>query len=278
MNTKRSRMLLAMDCDKPDAAAVRVLFEIASDEAVEMVGLYVEDEELLRAANLPGLKEIFVSGRSERLDPERIAHDLSRQAAAAQRGFDDLARQLAAEHRGLQSHFLRARGRLAEELDRAAAETDMVLVARSQSGGLRRHHGVTFRGLLHRPGHVLIVNEPWDSGTAVVVVPAPGAVPVAERLARAEGLRLVIAAADDRSAGLAEVPFGAQVRRLARIDEATLADLCLAEDARLLVVGADGGLDQDVLVTSLMDRLPCSVLRLAPAAAAGSVPHPPLRR
>ncbi len=273
MTAKRARLLLAMDCDKPDAAAVRVLFEIVSNPAMELIGIYVEDEDLLRAAHLPGLKEILLSGRSEQLDPDRVAQDLSRQSAAAQQAFHEMARQLAADHRGLQSRFLRARGRLADELDRAATETDIVLVARSQAGGLRRHHGMTFRGLLHRPGHVLIVNEPWDSGTAVVVIPAPGAVQVAERLAQAERLRLVLAAPADRSAGVLDAPSDTQVRRLARFDEASLADLCLEEDARLLVIGADSGFDQDVLVSSLVDRLPCSVLRLAPAKVGGSVPH-----
>lgn len=264
------RVLLALDDVRPDADVLRALQSLLDLDALEMTGLFLEDEELLRAARLPGFREIDFSGAALPLDRERLLRDMALQARAAEEAFRALAERLTREHWRLAHRFRVARGRFAEELDRAAAEADFVLVTRrARGGGFRQRLGRTFANLVRQPRHVLFVNEPWASGTSVVVVNAGRtALDHAALIAEAQGLRLVIAnpvAVPPPPA--TRLPPNTVVRQLTSLDEQAIADLCLREDARLLVLPELPGLDWAELLLTLTDRLPCSILKLAEPAS-----------
>ncbi|MFU8817202.1 MAG: hypothetical protein ACNA7W_17785 [Pseudomonadales bacterium] len=266
------RVLVTFDCTHPNESVLCQLARLIGADGLDVTGLYVEDEDLLRAASLPGLREISLSGQEVAMDAARMAREIALEAAAAERAFELLARRLAQEHALLSHQFLVARGHIAEEVGRAAAQSDFVMVTRAlRATGLRPRLGRSYRDLVQRSKQVLFVNEPWASGTSVVVLNgSPAALDTAARLATAEGLRLVVAlppaeapGADAASLPLRELPPGAVSRRLDSWREQTIADLCLREDARLLVVPGRDDLDWTELLLSLMDRLPCSVLKLA---------------
>ncbi|HEX7036892.1 MAG TPA: hypothetical protein VF210_14040 [Pseudomonadales bacterium] len=264
------RVLLALDDARPDVNVLRALQSLLDLDALEMTGLFLEDEELLRAALLPCFREISYSGVAAPLDRDRLLRDMALQARAAEEAFRALAEHLTREHWRLAHRFLVARGRFAEELDRAAAEAEFVLVTRRARGaGLRQRLGHTFANLVRQPRHVLFVNEPWASGSSVVVVNAGRtALDHAARIAETQGLRLVVAnpvAVPPPAA--ARLPRDAVVRQLTALDEQAIADLCLREDARLLVLPELPDFDWAELLLSLTDRLPCSILKLAEPAA-----------
>ena len=84
--TKPSTVLVVLDCGAREADVLRTLPSLAGVSAPEVLGLFIEDEDLLGAARLPGTVEISVTDlRTAQLDPERIAQDLATQAASAQR-------------------------------------------------------------------------------------------------------------------------------------------------------------------------------------------------
>lgn len=256
------RVLIAFDSGHLSEQLLRQLPHWLGADALEMIGLYVEDEDLLRAARLPGLREISFSGQPSSLEPQRIGEALAREAAAARSAFELLASRLATEHRQLAHRFVVARGRVTDELCHAADESDFVMVTRTlRATGLRPRLGPSFRELIRQPRHVLFVNEPWASGTSVVVLDGDAsALGYGRRLAEAENLRLVLALPPD-----APEPTepGLTTRRLPDLDEERIAELCHREDARLLIVSPSGEVDLTGLLTSLMDRLPCSLLKLA---------------
>lgn len=253
------RLLVALDSRAPDAAALRLLTRLGGGGAMELTCLFVEDEDLTRAAALPGLREISLTGEVQALDPERIAREVAADAESARRAFDRLARELAEDHRALEHRFLVARGRMAEEFHRAAAASDLVMVTRAlRASGLRPRLGRSFLELVREPKPVLFVNEPWDSGTSVVVLgDGPDTLDTAARLARAEGLPLVAVG----PAGT-PTPEGVRLHVLPGMTEPAIAEACRAEDARLLVVPARADVDWPELLVTLLDRLPCSVLKL----------------
>jgi hypothetical protein len=265
------RVLLALDGTRPNDDALRAVWSLLDPEALDVTGLYVEDEDLLRAATLPCLREVSMSGRETSLDVARLTRDMANEAAAARRAFDELAQRLIREHRRLAHHFRVARGPAADVFDRAAAESDFVLVTRALRGtGLRHRFGRSFARLVQQPRHVLFVNEPWSSGSSVVVLRGSDlALDYATRLAEADRLRLVLAVPVAAPPPPAErLPGGAAIRQLTRWDAESVADLCLREDARLLVLPELPDLDWAELLVSLMDRLPCSLLKLAAPRAA----------
>ena len=264
MTENRLRLLVALDCASPSEAVLRALLRLLDADTLDVTALYVEDEDVLRAARLPGAREISLSGHEVSLDAARLARDMAADVTAARQSFEHLARRLARQHRRLQHHFRVARGRMAEELNRAADQSDFVLVTRAlRASGLRPRLARTFTGLVSQKKHVLFVNEPWASGSTVVVLGTrESALHFAERLADADDLGLVVALppAAPPPQGL---PPDARMRPLAEWNEAAIAELCLREDARLLVAPPQSGMDWEALLISLMDRLPCSLLKMA---------------
>jgi hypothetical protein len=266
VNEANVRVLLVLDWPGLDQDVVVTLTKLLRPRGLDLTGLYVEDEDVLRAAALPGLHEISFSGRQFTLDADRLSRDMAVEAAAARRAFNELAQGLARQHERLRHRFLVTRGRAMEELQRTAADFDFVLVARGlRASRLRARHGRHFTQMLTQPQSILFVNEPWASGSSVVVLAGDSqTLQAAARLADIEGLRLVVALppGEDDASGHG-LPDGSIQRTLTNWQEETIADLCLAEDARLLIVSATGQLDWPQLIASLMDRLPCSVLKLA---------------
>ncbi len=259
----RIRILVALDGTQPSEAPLRQLASLLMAEALEVIGLYVEDEDLLRAASLPGLREITFSGEQAVLDAERLAREIAGEAALARAAFELVASRLTSTGATLQYRFLVARGRHAEELARAAEASDFVLISRAlRTAGLRPRFGSSFAELLRQPKNVLVVNEPWDSGSSVVVLRSSDeALRYAERMAESEDLRLVVATPPGAAAP--DLPEGAVRRSLPDWQEETIAELCLREDARLLVVPAATDVNWAELLVSLMDKLPCSLLKVA---------------
>jgi hypothetical protein len=263
----RWRVLLALDGGQPDERVLRTVWRLLRADHLELVGLYVEDEDLLRAAALPCLREVSLSGRESALDTARLAADMAGQAALARTAFEGLAQRFADEAGYLGHRFTVTRGRFAEVFGRAAGECDFVMVTRPRRApSLRRRIGSELPRLLSGPKHVLFVNEPWASGSSVVALHgSDAALEQARRLAEAEGLKLVLALPPGAPPPPAErLPPGTRVRQLARWEEQDIAELCLHEDARVLVMPQRTDLDWAELLISLVDRLPCSLLKLAP--------------
>jgi hypothetical protein len=252
------RVLAAIDYSSPSREVLQQLPRLLGSESIEITGLFIEDEDLLRAANLPGLREVSLSGQEIELDIERVRRQTAEEIDRMRRAFGTVARGLRMRHR-----FEIARGRLAESLCRAAEQSDFVLITRSvRASGLRARRGLQFRELLDQPKDVLFVNEPWASGRSIVVLDGDAeALRVGTRLTEVEGLELVVALPE-----AAPTPeWLADDCRIVRVrdwSEDTIADLCLAADARLLILPAQQPLQWSELLMHLMDRLPCSLLKL----------------
>lgn len=255
----RKRVLVALDCTHPSGETLRQLPRLLGSAPLEITGLYIEDEDLMRAARLPGLREISLTGQIVELDLDRLRRDIAAELATVRKAFEELARELS-----LHCRVEVARGRVSETLCTAASESDFVLVSRTvRTSGLRPRTAPQFGPLLHQTRRVLFVNEPWASGTTVIVLGDDReAIDTGKRLADAEGLRLIVAL--PRSAPLPPgLPDACEIVRLSDRSEDAIADLCQQRDARLLIVPGDDDLDTATLLTGLMDRLPCSLLKLA---------------
>ena len=259
MNEKAcTRVLIAFDCAHPNREILLHLPQLIGSESLELTGLYVEDEDLMRAACLPGLREISLSGQELELTLERLQEEMATDLSRIREAFESIARTMRLRHR-----FEVARGRITEALCAAAQQSDFVLVTRTlRHSGLRPRMGTQFGPLLTQSKRILFVNEPWASGTSIVVVgDDSAAIDAGARLATAEALKLVIAlpAGAEPSPGASAA---STIVRLTHWTEDSIADLCLVRDARLLILPGDESLDAGALLARLMDRLPCSLLKL----------------
>ncbi len=260
MNAKRKRVLYLLDYGTLDTDALRLAGIVSGDGDVEIVGLYVEDEDLINAMRLPGLKEVRMeSSQSESLDSDRLRKDLAVHAAGLRRSFES-----SASRHQLRYSYRVVRGRPSEAVVDAAAQSDFVVVSRAlRSAGLRARQAGQYGPLVQAQKNVLFVNEPWASGSRIVFicegdpVSDSRALDLARRLADVEGLPLVVGTQEPLAIEQAD-----RVHQVVPWDEQAIVEFCEAQDARLLVLSELKQLDWRTLMLSLAERLSCSLLRL----------------
>lgn len=152
------RILVAIDTSADSLAGLDAAARLAAELGAELLGLFVEDEGLLRVAELDVSRRVVAtSGAARELEPGELERHVRAQARRARREL-----RATAERFRVPWSFRSVRGRVTEELVRAAREADLVtLGARGSSPG--RGPGSTVRALLvesDRPVLVLHRNAP----------------------------------------------------------------------------------------------------------------------
>lgn len=254
------RVLIALEFESPSRDVLQALPQLAGAKTMELTGLLIEDKDLLAAAGLPVFREITMAGSVSGAGVEHLRRDLAARASRLRGSFVKLAEDAHVRYR-----FDVARGRHVDEVSRAAQSCDFVVLCRAQRGhGLPTRVGAQFRPLLEQSKTLLFVNEPWLSGSSVVVLHEQDnaafrhALSVANAYAEHAGLQLTIV-----SCVAAATAPGDQGRvYMAQMDAAAVAEVCRLRDARLLVLPGSSSLSVAELLPRLLDVVPCSLLRL----------------
>jgi nucleotide-binding universal stress UspA family protein len=89
---KITRILVAVDASPLSLAALEAAAELAASLQAELLGLYIEDINLLRAADSPFAREVgHFSGSIRDLDSQRLQRQLRSQANRVRRRLSQLA-------------------------------------------------------------------------------------------------------------------------------------------------------------------------------------------
>ena len=163
------RILVALDESEDHQRVLQSAAEVAARLKAEIRGLFVEDVNLLRLADLPCAREIHQTGHQTTPDAAVIRREMKVHADAARRS---LAR--AAERHSLQWSFHVVQGHVASELIMAASESDMMVVGRTRLAHHRRFHvGATARRVAAQaPAAVFIPGRGSLDGPVVVMYDA----------------------------------------------------------------------------------------------------------
>jgi len=270
------RILVAMDSSKESMAALEAAAMLAVRLQAELMGLFIEDADLLNLAALPFSREAPLLSRAGRLlDPERLEQELKSKAAIARQA---LARRAESLH--LQWSFRTARGRVETELLAAAAQADLIAVGKSMrpmTGDVRlgRHARAVVAQSATSMLFASAAGCPADSPLAAVYDGSPrsnATLSLAARLAQREGRRLLVFVLGQSPADFASheiavreqlhaLGVSASVRRVRGKGLQDIVPAVLAEPVELLIVGthaqpADEGAALDILV----EKSACSVL------------------
>jgi hypothetical protein len=137
VSTRRRRVVMTLDCAEVNSAELVRLSQLAQHLDAELEAVFIEDLDVLRAADLPFVREFrFGSLQLERFDQERLATELR---AAARRAEASLARHAAL--RLVPWHFRVWRGSLDQEL-LTVLEADVLAVNRPRPlAGAAAWHG-----------------------------------------------------------------------------------------------------------------------------------------
>jgi nucleotide-binding universal stress UspA family protein len=160
------RILVALDASPPSLAALRAAAQLAADLDAELVGIYVEDINLLRLSDLPFAREVLAyTLASRQLNRERVERQLRMQARLARRAMEEIAQRLR-----LRWTFHVSQGLITNELLEAAQESDLILIGNA-GWSRRKRLGSTARVFaVQAPRHTLIIQEGAHLGLPVGVV------------------------------------------------------------------------------------------------------------
>ncbi|HEX6305448.1 MAG TPA: universal stress protein [Anaerolineales bacterium] len=137
------RILVAIDGSPHSLAALKLAADLASKIEAELIGMYVEDINLLRLAELPITREVgFYSARVREIDVHRIKRQLRGQARRAEQ-----ALALIAESVEVRWSFHIAQGLIPAEILAAATDIDLVILGKS-GWSRRRRLGSTAQTLV----------------------------------------------------------------------------------------------------------------------------------
>ncbi len=268
------RILVALDASPHSLAALEAAAELAASLNAELLGLFVEDVNLLRLTELPFSQEIgLFSTRRRRLGAAQLERQFRAQA-------DRMRRRLAriASRREIPWSFRVVRGVIASELLQAALEADLLILGR-RGGSLtiRRRLGSTARAILTRaPRLTLILQHGTRLGLPVVVVydgsvAAQKALAVAAYLVREQNgyLRVLTLAEDSDEAHhlsqqvdtwLQAQDLTAHYRWLDSARLSRLAHLVQLEQGGVLVLPAKIPNLQGETLLDLLDEIECPIL------------------
>ncbi|MGC9348909.1 MAG: universal stress protein [Anaerolineae bacterium] len=151
------RVLVAVDASPSSYAALEAAVHLAERFEAELLGLFVEDVNVLRLAQLPFVREVGVySARRRRPDTEEIERQLRARSRRLQRALRSLA-----ERASVQASFRVTRGAVSEEIEAAAEEVDILVIGRYGWSRIRRRLGSTARAAYYcgAPSATLLLEE-----------------------------------------------------------------------------------------------------------------------
>jgi nucleotide-binding universal stress UspA family protein len=267
------RILVALDVSPHSQSALEAAAELAVQLQAELLGLFVEDVDLLRLAQLPDSREMgSLSSRPRELDSQYLERQLRAQARRARRA---LARR--AERSQVPWSFRVARGAITAELLAAAADADLTILGKSGLSRPGRRLGSTARQmLLQTDRQTMFLERGARLGMPVLIVydgsPASErALAAATQLLRGVERQLTVLtlAADEGAARalqaraakwLTKQGLEARYRWLSDADLRRMVDVIRSEGCQVIVLPKlVTGLPEEV-VTGLLETLDCPVL------------------
>jgi nucleotide-binding universal stress UspA family protein len=159
------RILVAVDASPHSLSALRAAVELAERFDAELTGVFVEDINLLKLAELPFARQVRVYSSAQPLNAQHLEQELRALARRARQALVQSARSTK-----LRTSFLVRRGVVSSELLKAALEADLVILGKA-GWSRRRRMGSTTRILVAQsPSSTLILQQGSRLGMVMGVI------------------------------------------------------------------------------------------------------------
>jgi len=274
----RHSILIALDPSAPGYASLELLGQLLERRDRRLLGLAIEDTDLLAHARSRLATEIVLSGIARPLKLRNLERQLRAQSTAIRAAFEERASQL-----GLPHAFKILRGTAAAELTLAAAGADLLIVELPRvATGVQSVWSARLEQLSAAElPTVLFAREGWSAGnTVVAVIDTPEEIQATTRaagdLARAghAALTVLIGEAarteEPRIRAVLEAAASGRPVRLRHLTPTELASETLAYlarigNARALVAPARLARSNARFVRDLLRLTSCSIMLVNPA-------------
>jgi nucleotide-binding universal stress UspA family protein len=266
------RILVALDASPHSLSALEAAAELAASFQAELLGLFIEDINLLRSAEMPFAQEVgLASGRLRRLDSQLVERQLQARANQARR-----AMAAAAERARVRWSFETASGQIVSRLLAAALDVDILILGKAGWSGQRRLGSHARAVISQQKGPTLVLQHGvhlelpvlvlYDGSAATQRSLAAAAQLVQERggylvlLLLAESLQRAHDLEADLASQLRDQLPEIRYRWLTSADVATLCQAIHSEGGGVLVLHpGTPSLDEETLA-SLLSEASCPVL------------------
>lgn len=267
------RILVALDTSAHSQAALHAAATLAALLKAELVGLFVEDINLIRLARLPFVREVrYLTATPQELNPSQMEGQLKRMAAQAKRELS-----YTAEEYDISWSFRVVRGPVPAAVLAATLEADLLAMGRISHAPVKttRLGSTAKTAVSQAPRPVLLMCPDADlERPALVIFDGSGtawrALRVAALLAQSSGtLRIFIWASDDGTAqqykndiarhfekSNVEISY----RRLYRTNDERLTEIIHNSDVGLLVLGNTDTQLPPEMVETLLHELDYPIL------------------
>jgi nucleotide-binding universal stress UspA family protein len=274
------RILVALDTSQHSLAALQAAVELAARLKAELVGLFVEDINLLRLAGLPFAREIrYPSAIVQQLDSPRLEQELKAQGAQARRALAAVAEQAQVAW-----SFRVVRGQVTAEVLAAALEADLLSLGISSWPSVRRGRlGSTASTVAAEAPRTVLLLQRGDKIRPPVLVAYDGspatrralamAVRLLQTVEQAERLPLTVLILAGEEAletrqrleqevitWLQQRGLQASYRWLTGADMPHLAEAVFMEKGGLLVLAGESPLIEAKTLQTLLDKIDCPIL------------------
>jgi hypothetical protein len=268
-----ARVVIALESAVQDLTVLDILRCMIGESLPELLGLMIEDEELLGFARSRLAREVVLSGATRPLDSAVLHRQLRARSGALRKRFESVAAQY-----GMRSEWQLGGGDMLGELATQAQKTETLAI--NMAAATTHRISVwsrTFRQIgTGRVRTLLLAREGWRTGSHVLVVATPGAdverlLAAARTLARHSGSTLGVlligepADRDEMRRRIAELggekpDLAVQTMAAENWSPGDTAKAVATQHARLLIVPWPSSDDEADALAELLSRTRCAVL------------------
>ena len=265
------RILIALDASPASQAALDLAADLAVRYQAELIGIYVEDINLLRSADIPFTEEVGTySASSRQIDSSHIERELKAHARRVEQLLSSIAQKA-----NLRWSFRSSRGQIPTELMAAASDSDLIILGKTGWSG-RKHIGSTAREVaVQSPIHSLILMHKVRPGTPVMVLydgstASKNALAAARTIIKPESTLTVLINAESQEAAeqlevevqdsLQNDELKIKFRWVADIRGDRISQLALISNCDVVVLPAQGEQFDPETLVAMLDRADCAVL------------------
>lgn len=267
------RILVALDASPHSLAALRAAAELAANLDAELLGMFVEDINLLRVSELPLARQVSsFSAEARSINRGQVEQQLRSQARTARRAMENLVGRSR-----LRWSFRVTQGVISGELISAAEQTDLIILGKSGWSHGRRLGSTARMVVTQAASHALVLQHGAQLGLPVCLAfdgspQAQRALELAARLLQrreASHLQVILLVGDTDQARtlqggvtrwLRSRDLQASYRWLVGFDGGKLAALIENERRCILVLPAESQFLPPGMVLDLLNNTQCPVL------------------
>lgn len=273
--TKPTRIVYAADRVPSDDAALRAIEVLTGSRQLQIQSVFIRDSNLTRAATLSLTREVSREGTIRPLSPDNINAHFKATAERMRAYIERLAGQL-----GYAATFSEMEGLGLSAVEILGSAADFVAIVNPAPETRSAPHNRTLPRIRCRTT-TLFVNEPWLSGTTVLIAyegdQSSAALDVAERYALQTNRPLVLLTPSGLET--TTLPPHHTVHKISgEWNEAAIASACRQLNAHLLVLGYSTSEAWESGPSYLINSTSCSILEVLDAVGTEGINSGRLQR